>query len=57
MESLDNASKFTMQGRRNVRKHMQIGARKSSEMRNKLEDMIMGNNSNRQEFLHRNSNR
>ena len=45
---------YYFQGKKQIRKHATIGARKSSDMRSRLEDMIMGQNySNRSEMLSR----
>ena len=44
----------SLQGKKVIRKHATLGARKSSDMRSRLEDMIMGQNySNRSEMLSR----
>ena len=40
-----------MQGKRALRKHLQVGNRKSSDMRSRLEEMISTGATNRQEFL------
>ena len=42
---------FFFQGKRALRKHLQVGNRKSSDMRSRLEEMISTGATNRQEFL------
>eukprot|EP00095_Tigriopus_kingsejongensis_P000113 snap_masked-scaffold265_size231475-processed-gene-1.10 protein:Tk00113 transcript:snap_masked-scaffold265_size231475-processed-gene-1.10-mRNA-1 annotation:"dedicator of cytokinesis protein 7-like isoform x2" len=46
-------SRFATKGKKAIRRHATLGARKSSDMRSKLEDIIMGPASNRQEMLQR----